>query len=192
MLRPVIDDDGSLASSLTPDTKDWTWVLNRPCPECGFDTQAFRRDEVPALLRENAAAWREVLAGSGDPRRRSRPDRWSPLEYACHVRDTCRIYDERLRLMLTLDDPTYPNWDQDDTAVNDRYAEQEPARVATELSEAAEALAARFAQVSDVDWTRTGSRSDGAHFTVESFARYFIHDPVHHLYDVTGKRSTPG
>ena len=24
--------------------------------------------------------------------------------------------------------------------------------------------------------------------TVESFARYFMHDPVHHLYDVTGRR----
>jgi hypothetical protein len=23
---------------------------------------------------------------------------------------------------------------------------------------------------------------------VETFARYFIHDPVHHLYDVTGLR----
>jgi hypothetical protein len=32
----------------------------------------------------------------------------------------------------------------------------------------------------------TGARSDGAQFTVESFARYFIHDPIHHLYDVTG------
>ena len=42
------------------------------------------------------------------------------------------------------------------------------------------------------DWTwvlqRTGRRSDGAHFTVETFARYFIHDPVHHLYDVTRAR----
>jgi hypothetical protein len=25
-------------------------------------------------------------------------------------------------------------------------------------------------------------------FTVETFGRYFIHDPVHHLYDVTGVR----
>src|SRR4051794_791858 len=23
-----------------PDTKDWTWVLDRPCPECGFDPAA--------------------------------------------------------------------------------------------------------------------------------------------------------
>ena len=33
-------------------------------------------------------------------------------------------------------------------------------------------------------WQRTGSRSDGAAFTVATFARYFVHDPVHHLDDV--------
>jgi hypothetical protein len=27
-------------------------------------------------------------------------------------------------------------------------------------------------------------RSDGSRFTVESLARYSIHDPVHHLADV--------
>jgi len=37
-------------------------------------------------------------------------------------------------------------------------------------------------------WARSGRRSDGASFTVETFARYFVHDPVHHLYDVTGVR----
>jgi len=37
-------------------------------------------------------------------------------------------------------------------------------------------------------WARTGRRGDGASFTVETFARYFVHDPVHHLYDVTGVR----
>jgi hypothetical protein len=25
-------------------------------------------------------------------------------------------------------------------------------------------------------------------FSVETFGRYFVHDPVHHLYDVTGQR----
>jgi hypothetical protein len=33
------------------------------------------------------------------------------------------------------------------------------------------------------EWQRTGTRSDGVRFTVESFARYLIHDPVHHLDD---------
>ena len=26
--------------------------------------------------------------------------------------------------------------------------------------------------------------SDGARFTVESFGRYLLHDPIHHLQDV--------
>jgi mycothiol maleylpyruvate isomerase-like protein len=86
--------------------------------------------------------------------------------------------------MLTTEDPHYPNWEQDTTAVEDRYREQDPRRVAVELAEAAEKLAAEFEGVSGEQWQRTGNRSDGARFTVETFARYFLHDPVHHLHDV--------
>lgn len=172
--------------TITPDTKDWTWVLQRVCPECGFDTQSFPREQISSMLLVNAGEWRQMLAGPGDVRRRPRPEVWSPLEYACHVRDVFRVYLERLELMLSQDNPAFPNWDQDATAVSDRYGEQDPELVSDELVDAARKLAAGFAAVGDEDWQRTGSRSDGAHFTIESFGRYFIHDPVHHLYDVTG------
>jgi len=176
--------------TIVPDTKDWTWVLERPCPECGLDTQGFSREAVAGMIRANAEAWQDVLAGSGrgDVRRRPSPGVWSALEYGCHVRDVHRLYDERLALMLTVDEPHYANWDQDATAVAERYAEQDPATVAGDLHAAAEAVAARFEGVSGDRWQRTGVRSDGARFTVESFARYFVHDPIHHLYDVTGAR----
>ena len=173
--------------TIVPDAKDWTWVLRRPCPECGFDTSSFAREDVPAMIRANAAAWREPLTAP-DAVRRPRSDKWSPLEYGCHVRDVLRLYDERLRMMLTQDDPLYPNWDQDATAVADRYDTQDPATVADELAAAADAIAVRFGTVTDAQWNRPGRRSDGATFTIESFARYFMHDPVHHLYDVTGRR----
>ena len=171
--------------TIVPDEKDWTWVLRRPCPECGLNTRSFAREEVPAMILANAAAWRESLAAA-DAARRPRPDKWSPLEYGCHVRDVLKLYDHRLALMLTEDDPLYPNWDQDETAVADRYDIQDPATVADELGAAAEAIAARFAGVAGDQWTRLGRRGDGAAFTVETFARYLVHDPVHHLYDVTG------
>ncbi|PRX43925.1 DinB family protein [Prauserella shujinwangii] len=173
---------------ITPDTKDWTWVLRRTCPECGFDASSITPRQVPAMLRVNAASWRQLLTAGADVRTRPRPDKWSPLEYACHVRDVFRIYDDRLVLMLTEDDPAFPNWDQDETAVAERYGEQDPRHVADELAEAAETLAARFERVNDDQWQRTGTRSDGAHFTVDTFARYFIHDPVHHWHDVTPER----
>ncbi len=168
---------------IRPDDKDWTWVLDRACPECGFDTRTIDVTAVGAMVRDNASAWQRVLARP-DVADRPRPDRWSPLEYACHVRDVFRVYAERLDRMLTEDGPHYANWDQDETATAERYGEQAPATVAVELTRAASALADGFDGVAGDQWARTGHRSDGASFTVDTFARYFVHDPIHHLWDV--------
>ncbi len=100
------------------------------------------------------------------------------------------LFDQRLRLMLDSTDPTFANWDQDRTAIKQRYAEQDPALVSEQLATAAAVLADRFAAVGGAQWRRTGRRSDGAEFTVESFARYFVHDVIHHLHDV-GAEPTP-
>ena len=170
---------------ITPETKDWTFVLDTRCAECGLDTREVDPGDVGRLVRENAARWPAVLAR---PDAATRPDdsTWSPLEYACHVRDVFRLFDTRLRLMLTEDDPLHPNWDQDTTAVEDDYASQDPAVVAGELTAAAEVVAASFDAVRPDQWERPGRRTDGAVFTVSTFARYFVHDPIHHLHDVTG------
>jgi DinB superfamily len=170
---------------IVPDTKDWTWVLERPCPECGFDAASIELEDVGQMVRDNVAEWQQALARPRDEVvTRPSADRWSALEYACHVRDVLRIYHERLVLMLTEDDPDFANWDQDETAVAERYGEQDPATVAAELAAAAATLADRFDAVAGDEWQRTGNRSDGARFTVDTFARYFVHDPVHHLDDV--------
>jgi hypothetical protein len=170
--------------SIAPDTKDWTWVLDRECPECGFEASAVPLERVGGLLLENSAKWHSLLRSPGDHAARPRPEKWSPLEYAAHVRDCCRIYLYRLRLMLEQDDPLFPNWDQDATALEERYDEQDPSDVADELLAFAQELAAEFAHVEGGRWLRTGRRSDGASFTVETFARYFLHDPLHHWWDV--------
>lgn len=169
--------------AIEPDTKNWTWVIGTACPDCGFDgaTLAFR--DVPAVLDGNAAAWPEQLAR---PDVHDRPDdaTWSPLEYGAHVRDVHRTMTGRLRLLLTEDDPAFPDWDQDATAVAERYGEQDPAVVAEELVAVAHEAAAAFAAVPDDALARTGRRSDGSVFTVATLATYHAHDPVHHLWDV--------
>jgi len=177
----------SVSMPIEPDRKNWTWVLQRSCPECGFDASTLPKDRVAPLIRQNAAEWLVVLAEPvGLLRRRTSDQRWTPLEYACHVRDVFTLYGARLQMMLTLDNPTFPNWDQDQTAVEERYNEQDPDKVASELASAATNLATGFDAVSDLQWERQGLRSDGASFTVDSFGRYMIHDPIHHLDDVTG------
>lgn len=173
---------------IEPDTKDWTWVLERPCLECGFDARALELVRLPDEIEQNAAQWTRVLSAS-DARRRPAPDRWSPLEYGAHVRDVNRIFADRVALMLAEDDPEFANWDQDETARAEDYASQDPATVAAEVVEAAASVAARYREVPDDAWQRTGRRSNGSRFTVDSLARYHLHDVVHHAYDVgTGKR----
>ncbi|WP_349899172.1 DinB family protein [Parafrigoribacterium soli] len=170
---------------ITPDTKNWTWVLERTCPECGYDASVVDDDAVGSLLRANAAAWPAVLQR---PDVAARPDdsTWSPLEYAAHVRDVFRLAVVRLNLMLEEDDPLYANWDQDATAIEERYNEQEPEVVSRELVDAGSAAAAAFDAVPADARARSGRRSDGARFTVSSFGKYIVHDPVHHLWDVSG------
>ena len=36
------------------DTKDWTWVLERPCPQCGVDAGSLAPESLPSVIRENA------------------------------------------------------------------------------------------------------------------------------------------
>ena len=170
---------------LRPDDKDWTWVLERPCPECGFDASSCAREDVAALVRENASDWQRLHKEGAIRAGRVDASRWSALEYACHVRDVYVRYSARIDLMLRGDDPLYPNWDQDQSAVDDRYDEQEPTRVIAELIAAAGRVATQLDGVSGATWQRRGRRGDGAAFTVESIARYMVHDPIHHIWDVT-------
>ncbi len=169
---------------IVPDTKDWTWVLERPCVECGFDASTLAAAAVPGLIRDNVLAWRRLLDQGAI--RAGRPDdvTWSSLEYACHVRDVYRRYEARVDLMLTEDDPLFPNWDQDASAVTDRYEAQDPVQVVDELAAAALDHAVQLDRLGPSEWDRPGRRSDGASFTVSTIARYMIHDPIHHLWDV--------
>ncbi len=168
---------------IEPDTKDWTWVLDETCPECGFDAMAYAVTDLAGAIETNALGFAQVLAAAGATQRPA-PEVWSPLEYACHVRDVHRVFSERVRLMLAEDDPQFGNWDQDVAAVEERYDLQDPVAVSRELTDAAADVAARYAAVEGEQWQRPGRRSNGSSFTIESLGRYHLHDVVHHLWDV--------
>jgi len=168
---------------IVPDDKNWTWVLERPCPGCGFDASEIDIAAMGDLIRANVEQWPALLEHE-QARVRPTGDQWSAVEYGCHVRDVFRIFDERLHLMLETEHPRFTNWDQDETAVAERYDLQDPVTVREELVEAGTRFAALWDTVRPDQLDRRGTRSDGAEFTVESFGLYFIHDPIHHVDDV--------
>jgi hypothetical protein len=172
----------------TPDDKNWTWVLERPCPQCGYDVATIKRNQIGARLRANAAAWRGVLrrgeiVSVRPPSDATQGPVWSALEYGAHVRDVFDVFAKRIERMLRDDEPAFPNWDQDRTAIDKQYHLEDPARVTYELAVRAGRLADMIDRVSGDQWQRRGHRSDGSTFTVESLAYYLLHDPVHHLWD---------
>ncbi len=189
--------------TITPDTKDWTWVLNRPCSECGFDAAAVAFEDIPRLTRD-AGARMALVCARADATVRPDESTWSPLEYAAHVRDVCRIFRYRLGIAVhgngeapkipAFDSelqfcdgvPLLSNWDQDETAVQDSYATQEPTVVAGQVRDSANMIADFIAGVHQQDRTKAVLRSDGAQFTVVTLSQYFVHDLVHHVHDVRG------
>lgn len=170
------------------DTKDWTWTLQRRCEECGLAAGEVPILEVADRAEAAAGEWVQILTGSAAVGVRPSPRVWSALEYGGHVRDVYRLFDARLALMLVKDDPTFENWNQDETALEADYAGSDPDRVADELAAAAAAFVARIRGLEPSQLDRRGRRSDGTEFTVATFLQYFLHDVVHHLWDVTGQQ----
>ena len=165
------------------DAKDWTWVVGRACPECGFDPAAVDVRQLPGIVDDLGARWVPVLAEPSAGRRPA-PQVWSPLEYGAHVRDVFDLFAARARLIREQDEPRFANWDQDVTARESRYWEADPAQVSAQLVVAAGVAAAAFDAVADAEWDRKGFRSNGSEFTLRTLGLYFAHDVVHHLHDV--------
>lgn len=158
-------------------------MLERPCPDCGYDAASVAPASLGDRLLANAAAWAAPLARP-DATRRPDPGTWSTAEYAAHVRDVHLVFSRRVRLVRQHDDPEFENWDQDAAAERGRYAECDPARVGVELEEAAAEAATLYADVPEDAWSRPARRSNGSRFTLASLGRYHLHDVVHHLHDV--------
>lgn len=168
------------------EAKSWTWVNERPCPECGFDASSTDARGVPDVLRASVAEWRRLL--SADPARlvaRPDPTTWSPLEYACHVRDVLDLLAYRFERVLAEEHPVFEDWHPNDRAiVGDYAAERDASAVMSAIADRADRVAVLAEGMTDDGWARRGTRADGVEFTNAWLSTYLTHDVVHHVHDV--------
>lgn len=177
----------------------WATVQTEPCPECRFDPAELGPADLPQAARDLGRKYRAPLSrflpGEDGPelvRTRPEPDVWSPLEYACHVRDALALLAGRVQRALAEDDPQLEMWDHEAAVESEHYAEQDPARVADQLADNAELLAAVLADVPDGAWDRPAHR-ETTRFTVLGLGRFAVHEGRHHLLDVgRGLRAARG
>ena len=119
-------------------------------------------------------------------RTRPSPERWSALEYSCHVRDVLIVQRDRLALALIEDAPTFVPMGRDERVLRDRYNEQRPAVVVDQLEAAADALAADFAELRPDQWERTGIYNwpEESSRSMVWLGQHTIHEERHHLRDI--------
>jgi DinB superfamily len=158
------------------------------CEECGF---TYRLDEAetagPSIVE--AAGRLAAVLGDGDGaelRRRREPDVWSPLEYACHVRDVFLVQRERVFAARRVDRPELEPMGRDERVDYDGYAAQDPADVARQIGDAARLFANVLARLDAADWERTVVYAWPvvAERTVRWVAVHTEHEARHHLMDV--------
>ncbi len=167
-----------------PDTRDWTFVVTEPCPQCGF-RPGQPHATIAARLRASVPRWQEVLARP-DVAIRPEPDVWSALEYAGHVLDLSRVFTVRVEQMRSQDRPTFRDWDGEQAAVEGDYNARDPRSVAADQAIVANRAAELFDGLPEGAWNRTGLRGDGKLFTIAGLADYWLHEVEHHLADVNG------
>lgn len=160
------------------------------CDACDFVYADLALDEVPSRVRAMAPDYAQALdaaAAADRLRRRPQPDTWSPLEYACHVRDVLVVQHERLHLALAEDAPTFTSMRRDERAVEERYNEQDPADVVAALQRACEGFAEACARLTPDAWRRTGVYPwpQVTERDLAWLARHTVHELVHHLQDIT-------
>lgn len=169
------------------DVKDWTWVTQRQCPDCGFDPASVGPADLPELILSAVERFAVAVEKEGAEERPSLQT-WSPIEYGRHVADVIEVMGQRLEQILEADGAPvrFENWDQDAAALDNEYWKANGHATAVLIRERAEGAAKDWAEPEGDQWAWVGRRGDGAEFTVESLGLYFAHDLLHHLYDVNG------
>ena len=157
------------------------------CNECGFVFGDEPGDQLGARLRVVAAGYSSVLDSydAGRLGLRPKPDVWSPLEYACHLRDVLWNIRDRILLALVEDHPTFAPIHREVRVTLARYAGEAPESVATGIACGADLLGWLIEGLTPSQMAR-GGLYGGVDRDTLWMGRQALHEAVHHLKDVRG------
>lgn len=159
------------------------------CPECGFVYEEVPTEEIAGRIADFARRYEQVLSGAGSEQaaRRTDPQTWSALEYACHVRDVLLVQRERVVLAEVETKPGFARMYRDERVEICRYGSEPLAVVLQQLAVGAQLCATVFRDLDDAVWSRPliYNFPGPSERDVAWLGRHTIHEGEHHLTDVT-------
>ena len=156
------------------------------CSECGFTYDVGRANEVAAAIRREVAAVPALLDVESGPEVRRAPSTWSPLEYACHLRDVLLVQRERMLAARRVELPSFEPMGREERVEHDGYRGQRVEDVARQLSDAALLFGNVLNRLAPADWNRRVVYNYPApqERSLAWVAVHTLHEVVHHVADI--------
>jgi hypothetical protein len=158
------------------------------CAECGFDGRKWSDAAAVSVISDLPGRWSDAVAGltDADLQRRPIPTMWSIAEYVNHVREV--LFGMRFLLDTAVSDsgvdlgqPPEPTFEPEARAIDIDVA-------LAGLSREAQQLSGALAGTPPAAWTAMVIVSGDA-LDLHWIARHGVHDPTHHLRDVSRLRA---
>lgn len=134
---------------------------------------------VPIIAR---ALVREV--SEADARWRPAPGEWAIVEVVAHMADTDERALERVRSMLTDDEPALGSFDQEALAIDRDYIELPLAGEVDRLERQRSLHVALLESLDDTGWLRTGRHDEHGRVTIELYETHVAAEDVDHLAQI--------
>ncbi|MBB5895865.1 DinB family protein [Kutzneria kofuensis] len=158
------------------------------CAECGFRYDLDDATAAAGDIRRLAGEVAAVLGTPGDLATRRRPELWSPLEYACHLRDVFLVQRERVLQARRDNGFVCVTMGRDVRVEHEGYAEQNPDDVARQVTDAAQLFGNVLDRLGD-DWDNemVYSWPEPHRASLRWVAVHTVHEARHHLQDMRGQ-----
>jgi hypothetical protein len=156
------------------------------CADCGFTYVTTAESTGIAIVEGATTIGRLVTDRGSKVTLRPQAATWSPLEYACHVRDVLLVQRERVLLARRRETPALEPMGRDERVEHDGYAHQDPDDVARQLADAALMFANALSRLDASDWERTVMYNypAPAERSLRWLAVHTLHEVRHHTADV--------
>lgn len=160
--------------------------MDERCNECGFVYDERRAGEVARGIISELAGTTALLTEDPRPAVRRDPATWSPLEYACHLRDVLLVQRERILTARRRELPTFEPMGRDERVEHDGYAAQAVGNVVRQLGDAALMFGNVLDRLGPSDWRRTVvyNYPTPQERSLAWVAVHTLHEVVHHSGDI--------